>query len=243
MPMIDRLFTGGRSGVESGVRQAARRLDRPVDDRGSPMANLRAAEGMLILLDGPDGSAFDLLSGRAGSLARPVLTVDLHRGGFHLAREIAEWAEEHRIQRLYVTGGDTPASETATADVLEAAFNMMLTSAAMPGALTPAGGGEIRSPVSLPRTVAEAADDLISRLTFREKTRIANMTDDQLASLVPSLGRYIMNELRLPNGNTELLAACRAGGADDRDPGTATRVILVAVREKLQGGAALRVIR
>lgn len=206
------------------------------------MANLRAAEGMLILLDGPDGSPFELLSGRAGSLARPVLTVDLHRGGFHLAREIAEWAEEHRIQRLYVTGGDTPASEAATADVLETAFNMMLTSAAMPGALSPDGGG-VRSPVSLPRTVAEAADDLISRLTFREKTRIANMTDDQLASLIPSLGRYIMNELRLPNGNTELLAACQAEGADDRDPGTATRVILVAVREKLQDGAALRVIR
>ncbi len=207
------------------------------------MANLRAAEGMLILLDGPDGSAFELLSTRAASLARPVLTSDLRRGGFQLAREIADWIEENGIRRLYVTGGDTPASETATADVLETAFHILLTSTAMPGTVTPADGGEIQHPRSLPRTVAEAADDLIARLTFREKTRIANMTDDQLTDLVLSLGRYIMNELRLPNGNTELLAACRAEGADDRDPGTATRVILAAVREKLQGGAALRVIR
>ena len=60
-----------------------------------------------------------------------------------------------------------------------------------------------------PKTVDEAINRLTADLSLKDKTTIANMTEDELDKLQSNLGVYIWNEFGFWSGNQNLLDSCQ----------------------------------
>lgn len=77
----------------------------------------------------------------------------------------------------------------ATKKLLKAAFQLDLIQSSMPDPqrATPHG----------PATLDEAVKEFISKLTLKDKTLIANMSEEDLPGLYPSLGAYIRERFGL----------------------------------------------
>jgi len=96
----------------------------------------------------------------------------------------------------------------------------------------------------LPTTVDQAVDMLLSELSIEEKTKIANMSKDNLVNLHFSLGIYIRNEFKLWTGNKELLQSCRLlSGKQDLHVDDASSIIIEDLWEKLQETDLLKVLK
>ena len=95
----------------------------------------------------------------------------------------------------------------------------------------------------IPKTIDEAVDKLISELSFKDKTKIANMSDADLIKLHLSYGIYIRNEFRLWN-NDSLLKSCKAyAGVNQINPDQASYIIVKELWEKLQISNVLKVVK
>ncbi len=96
----------------------------------------------------------------------------------------------------------------------------------------------------LPQTVAEAGDRLVSELSLRDSSEIANMQEDDLISLHFSLGMYIREKFDLWAGNTDLMESCRfTVGEVDLHVDDASSIILTGLWEKLRETNLLRVVK
>jgi hypothetical protein len=82
-----------------------------------------------------------------------------------------------------------------------------------------------------PRTIDEAVDRILAKLTDVQKDELRKAPASDLDSLHFGLGAAIRNEFGLWAGNTDLLAAC---GSPDMHPDAASSVIVRAVWERLQ---------
>ncbi|MBL7177731.1 MAG: hypothetical protein ISS66_18070 [Desulfobacteraceae bacterium] len=95
-----------------------------------------------------------------------------------------------------------------------------------------------------PRTIEEAVDALIAELPLRNKTTIANMKDEELIYLHPTLVRYIQDKFGLWHENSELLKSCcsfmEVGylNADD-----VSAIIITRLWKKLKETHILRVVK
>ena len=97
---------------------------------------------------------------------------------------------------------------------------------------------------NLPKTVDEAVKRLISDLPLKDKTAIANLAENDLATLQFSLGTYIGREFGIWSGNRELLDSCELVSGDiylHRD--FAPTVIIVELWNRLQQTHRLRVAK
>lgn len=96
----------------------------------------------------------------------------------------------------------------------------------------------------LQTTVDQAVDMLLSELSIEEKTKIANMSKDNLINLHFSLGMSIRNEFRLWTDNKELLESCRLlSGKQDLNVDDASSKIVEDLWKKLQETDLLRVLK
>lgn len=233
--MIRKIISRGWTAPERAALHVAEELDIEAEKTASLAKT--DADGILLIAS----SDADANSIEKGDL--PFLSLRMDQDtAFNAARKISTWIVEHRIETLLITGPDVENRRyEAIADVLGAAFRLTITESAMPGALAMFRGdrGELKKVFDIPRTVDEAAKSLIDRLTFPEKTRIANMNDEKLAELRDSLGRYMMNEFRLGVGNMDLIHSCRQISPDQAP----VWVILKAVRKKVQSGNFLKVVK
>jgi hypothetical protein len=94
-----------------------------------------------------------------------------------------------------------------------------------------------------PKNIDEAVDRLISELSFKDKTKIANMSEVGLVKLNVSWGIYIRNEFRL-RGNDRLLDSCKSyAGLNKIGPDQASFIIITALWEKLQNSNVLRIVK
>ena len=97
---------------------------------------------------------------------------------------------------------------------------------------------EQKRPVkNLPKTVDEAVKKLISDLPLKDKTAIANLDENDLATLQFSLGTYIGREFGIWSDNRELLDSCEfvSGGTLEGDgPGNSANGRLNALRNMLE---------
>jgi hypothetical protein len=59
-----------------------------------------------------------------------------------------------------------------------------------------------------PKTVDQAVERLISELSFKDKTTIANMVEVELSVLHTTTGEYIRNKFGLWSGNKDLMTSC-----------------------------------
>jgi hypothetical protein len=202
--------------------------------------NILYSNGTLILSHG-------ILTG--GSLAvlqsaeprdRPVLHMDLSATGeFAAAQLIHSWCERHEIGIINVAGARAekdPRMYGAATRVLETAFHL--------GLIETNVFDPVRPAPQPPRSVVEAVEQIIPRLTLREKTAVAKMQEFDLNLFSPALVRIINENFGVRSGNEELLQSCRLlYGPHETDENGPTVVIIRALWKKLQGTHTLRIVK
>ena len=93
------------------------------------------------------------------------------------------------------------------------------------------------------KSIDDVLDRVISELSFKDKTKIANMSEADLIKLNMSWGIYIRNEFRL-EGNDPLLQSLKAyAGVNKMTPEQASYIIIKELWEKLQNSNVLKIVK
>jgi len=212
--------------------------------------NVLDADGTLIISRGPLTGGSEYTRELAVKHQRPWLHVDLnHSGAFQAATIINNWISNRGIEILNVAG--PRASKDAkiyhdTLDILESTYYLGLIEHGQPRAGVPNNPMPVPThrPVKGPPTVAQAVQRLISQMSLKDKTTVANMREDELPKLHLTLGGYIMNNFGLLSGNIKLMKSCRlAANGKLRDEEEAAAVIIKALWQELLQTHKLRVIK
>ena len=93
------------------------------------------------------------------------------------------------------------------------------------------------------KNIDDVVDRLILELSFKDKTKIANMSEVDLVKLNMSWGIYIRNEFRL-EGNDVLLKSLKSyAGVNTMTPEQASYIIIKELWEKLQNSHVLKIVK
>jgi hypothetical protein len=93
------------------------------------------------------------------------------------------------------------------------------------------------------KNIDDVVDRLISELSFKDKTKIANMSEVDLVKLNMSWGIYIRNEFRL-EGNDPLLISLKSyASVNTMTPEQASYIIIKELWEKLQNSHVLKIVK
>lgn len=93
---------------------------------------------------------------------------------------------------------------------------------------------------TIPKTLDQAADLLISDLPPDYRELFSKMDDADFDLLYETVGGFILDDFKLWLGNEDLLRSCyRGGGKNNDDP---AKIILNRVREKLQEETGIVII-
>jgi len=158
---------------------------------------------------------------------------------FDSAQAIHSWIKEHNIETLNVAGSRAskdPDIYQAVTKLLETVFHLDLIESTLP---------DPSSVVRLtPRTIDEAVDALIAELPLKNKTAIANLEDEELIYLHPTLGGYIREKFGLWEEGSELLKSCCSFmGVDTLRADDASAIIIMRLWRRLKETHALRVVK
>lgn len=211
--------------------------------------NVIDANGTLIISYGRLTGDLDIARRMTLGHRRQMLGIDLMQNpSFKAASLLNDWIKLYRIEILFVIGpGATvhPDVSKHTKLIVEGALMFDSThsnATSLAGNETTPQRQPIAPPI-LPKTIDEAVDKLISELSFKEKTKIANMSESDLITFHMSYGVYIRNEFRLW-GNDSLLAFCKAyAGVSSINPEQASYIIVKELWERLQNTDVLKVIK
>jgi hypothetical protein len=237
--------------TEAGVLDAKYQLT----EMESPDYNKRTeqnvidSDGTLILSHGRLTGGSDYTREMALLHRRPWLHIDLNKTNAFLAAErIKSWLAENEIEVLNVAGpraSKDPAIYQETVDIMETVFYLDLVDDTVNASftVTPKRRAQIKKEI-LPRTVEEASDKLLSKLSLRDKTMIANIPKDKLTDLYDVLEADLQNEVALWLISESLLDSCRLTAGDDHlSEYGASLVIVRALWEKLQKTNVLKIVR
>ena len=201
--------------------------------------NILYSNGTLILSHGKLTGGSQAVLESAEPRDRPILHVDLSETGeFAAAQLIHGWFERNEIGILNVAGARAEKDAgiyNAATRVLETALHLGIIETNLLNPIRP-------SPA--PRSVAEAVDHILAKLSLKEKTAIAKMQEFDLNFFSPALVRIIRENFGVYSGNEELLTSCRAlYGPHETDENGPTVVIIRGLWKKLQTTHALRVVK
>ena len=231
----------GRKTQDSGLSERYRLREMPDSmDLDHIEKNILDSDGTLIISQGQLTGEKALTEKMAEKLSRPYLHVELNiSNDFVIAQTVSAWISENRIEILNVAGqglNNDPMLYDATAKIFETVlyFDMM--------------GFSLVAADKIPKkvfnTIDDVANEIIFRLPLKDKATMANMNQEDLASLHPSLGEFIKNNFGLRGRNKELLESCGliAGKMDIQDD-DAVLVILNEVWTRLTRTHRIRVIK
>jgi hypothetical protein len=106
------------------------------------------------------------------------------------------------------------------------------------------GKGRIGNFEKLPRTVDEAVERLIRELSLKDKTNIANMTENELMTLEFTLGSYIDSEFGIYTGNRQLRFSSKLLSGDVHlDPDSVKPLIIKELWKQLRESHKLRIVK
>ena len=211
--------------------------------------NVVDSDGTLIISHGKLTGGSDYTREMALFHNRPWLHIDLNKtNSFQAAGKIKSWITENDIEVLNIAGPraskDTLIYQ-ATADVLETVFYLDLINDTIHESftVTPGRRAEMKQE-NLPQTVDQAADKLLSKLSLRDKTMIANIPEDNLIDLYKSLQDNIQKEVRFLLNNESLLESCRSlSGENNLSEHRASLTIIKTLWNKLQKTNVLKIVR
>jgi len=86
---------------------------------------------------------------------------------------------------------------------------------------------------SLPRTVDEVADLLISDLPPKEMVTLSSMDENEFLRLYNTVAQYVLDEFKIWTGNDDLLQSCLSRVSDSDDDTDPAMIILRCVWQKL----------
>jgi len=265
--MIRKILSDGRAGTDRAVLDVAIKLDIPhggwipkghekeeghgverskftethASDSFSPIEmNILEADGTLLISRGKSLGDSKRVKQMAEKHNCPFLHVDLSTPNHFLtAQTISTWISRNEIEVLYITGsedGEDMEFYNATAKILETVLYLDMVGFSMRAAE--------HFHKRFPETIDAATDLLISKLSLRDKTIIANMEEDNLFSIHPSLAEYIKTSFGLSAGNKELIASCMAVlGKKSIQADDAVSVIIEETWKRLRKTHRLRVIK
>ena len=208
--------------------------------------NVQDSDGTVIISHGKltGGSAYTRKM--AMKHGKPWFHADLNKlPTFQAAIIINDWVSKNGLEDLNVAGpraSEDPLIYGLVTVILELVFN-----------LTKAKGDEPESPQDVaeaekpktpeqPKTVDEAVNFLVSKLSLKDKSAIAKISEDDLGNLHFPLGLYTRNQLLYPR-NDKLLESCRQESKDKYlHWDQASRVIIKKLWEQLKGSHRLRVV-
>ncbi len=210
--------------------------------------NVADSDGTLILfqtylIDGPK-----ITQELAKGYNKPYIEIDLNDMlPFKIIIEIANWIYEKHIEILNVSGppaSKAPSIYLKTCDLL---VSILQLDNANSNRIDSFEKKTTRIPqfekAFPPRTVEEAVERLLAPLTFREKTRYANLREDKLDKLYDAFFMQIRTEFRIL-GNDPLLASCRnIAGEEKIYPDVASKIIVKELWKRLQKENILRVLK
>jgi len=166
---------------------------------------------------------------------RQLLHIDLNlTTSYDAAHLLFSWIDLQHIKILNVAGpraSKDPAIYYDVFRVLEMAHKIH-------------GKGMIGNIEKLPRIVDDAVERLIRELSLKDKTNIANMTENELMTLEFTLGTYIENEFGIYTGNRHLIFASRQISGDVHiDLGSISPLIIKELWKRLRESHELRVVK
>jgi hypothetical protein len=202
--------------------------------------NVIDSDGTIIFSHGILTGGSELTRIVAEKCNRPHLHLDLNiRSEFQAAQMIKDWVIKHNIEVLNVAGpreSNDPEIYKATVDILQTALYLGIIEETTPNSFASDEQNDFPLKTgSLPRTVSQAVDSLISKLTFKEKSKLANQPASGLKDWRFTLGSNIQHDFNIDRENHELLASCRSVSHDESlTAEDAAFVILKALWEKLR---------
>ena len=265
--MIEKIISGGQTGVDQAALDVALELDIPHGgwiEKGRKTENgilperyklkempasgyykpaeqtVLDSDGILIISHGKLKSGSALILKLAKKHQRPWLHIDLNgMNAFEAAKTVNAWIVQHNIKILNVAG--TQASKDP--DIYKAT-KIILRAVIALGIIKTDMPDSSQSVHQLPRTVEEAVDQLMSELPLKGKTKIAGRKEEDLVYLHLSLGEYIRSEFELRSGNKELMESCCSfSGKREIHEDEASELIIKEFWKKLQETHILRVVK
>lgn len=271
--MILKIVSGGQTGVDRAALDVAIKLGiahggwvpkgRVTEDGPLPEAyrmretasavysertekNVIDSDGTLIISRGDLTGGSEVTRGMALTHGRPWLHVDLNRtSAFASAVRITRWLSEHGIRTLNVAGPRASKDPRIYRDalaLLESVYYLSLAPAAGTDPAAPAD--EPAGDESLPSTVRQVVDRLISDLPFKDRVTIANLSESELPALDRNLGEYILNRYGLATANPGLLRSLRwTARRPLRDETDAAAVVIRELWKRLRASHILRRVK
>ena len=203
--------------------------------------NILDSEGTLVISRGDLSGEATLLQNMAEKRNRPFLHMDLDTSSdFFVSQTISAWIAENKIKILHVTGPDVSkdsALYSATAKIFETVLYLDMMGVSLYTI-------DQMSKSMPPQTVDDATDLIISKLTLKDKTMMANMNQEDLFSLLPSLGEFIKENFGSEGENEKLIESCLSdSGKNVLQEDDAVLIVIEKVWERLRKTHRLRVVK
>ena len=272
--MIDKIISGGQTGVDQAGLDAAIKLgiahggwipkgrkteNGPLPQKYSMQEmptskysdrtekNVIDSDGTLIISRGKLTNGSEYTRKMAMKHHRPWLHIDITKDAkFHAATRIVSWIFENEIRILNVAGpraSKDPEIYLDAMNIIESAYYLIMIEESTPGSDANTIQ-DLDQPYSPQLSAEEAIKKLISEMSLRAKTTVANMTEAELPTLNDSLGRYIIDKFGLLSNNEDLLRSCRSLSAEPHlNEQDASAFIIKELWQELRNTHRLRVIK
>jgi hypothetical protein len=270
--MIEKIISGGQTGADQAALDAAIKLgishggwipkgrlteDGPLSDKYDliemPTAsypertkkNIRESDGTLILSRGRLTGGSDLTEKWAIKYGKPMLHIDLSSvTPFDAAVQINNWIVDYDIKIMNVAGPRASKDSKiyqSTLDIIESVLFLCFSENNFMH--TARKWDDMEHPSDLPKTVDEAAADIIAGMDLRDRSMLANLSEDGLIPLQLILGLYIKQRMEVWSVNETLkescIQVCKEEGLDESNP---SAVIFKRIWERLKGTHKLRIV-
>jgi hypothetical protein len=213
--------------------------------------NVVDSDGTLIISHGILTGGSALTRDCAEKHQRAWLHIDLDTThAFKAALMINSWIMKNGIEILNVAGSRASEDHEIYKDtlkILESAYHLNIIHANTSDTVKALFSRDEQKdyPHYPPETIPMAVGRLLSKLTLKDRTTLANLTEEELILLHNTLGQYIReNFFWFWKGNPELINACReVTGEDCHNEDDACIIIIRELWKKLRETHKLRVVK
>ncbi len=181
---------------------------------------------------------------------RPWLHIDLNKTGiFDAALKLSGWVLKNNIEILNVAGpraSEDPKIYRAVLNIIESAYYFGFTEDKSPDSLRMllSRNDRLKKQKNLPQTVDEAVHQIMSEMSLKDRTTMANVVEENLQVFQLTLGLYIKNKLDEWAVSEELMKSCMAISKDENlSRADASTVIMKELWRKLRETNKLRVVK
>ena len=270
--MIKKIISGGQTGADRAALDVAIKLGIPyggwipkgrITEEGALPVKYRMQEmptescpkrteqnvidsdGTLIIARGKLTGGTDYTRQMTLKHKKQLLSIDLEQTNLYDAASlVASWIQMRRIEILNIGGPRASNDQQIYSDVitiLEQAIQILIDVDKKSSIVS--GTNTKRKSSKPPITVDQSVKRLISELSLKDKTTIANMAEVELSDLHLTIGDYILNEFGLWSGNDDLLNSCCFVAKKDKvGEEEASSIIIRELWKRLRETHKLRIV-